>query len=79
VNSVTIIPRGLSRNEAAAYVGVGGTLFDELVKERKMPRPSWHIHRRVLWDRKKLDQALDALDEAGTMLPPSEPDGWEDL
>ena len=55
-------PRGLSREEAAAYVGVGTTLFDELVAARKMPA-SFHINTRVLWDRWKLDLAIDALQE----------------
>src|ERR1700722_16567983 len=33
-------PRGLSADEAARYIGVGRTKFDELVAARKMPQPS---------------------------------------
>jgi hypothetical protein len=32
-------PRGLNREEAARYVGVGATKFDEMVADRRMPRP----------------------------------------
>ncbi|RUW19318.1 hypothetical protein EOA34_29930, partial [Mesorhizobium sp. M4B.F.Ca.ET.013.02.1.1] len=32
-------PRGLSRLEAAAYIGVSASLFDQLVKDGRMPKP----------------------------------------
>lgn len=54
-------PRGLSRDEAARYVGIGPTLFDELVQTGKMPRPV-RIGRRTIWDRFKLDAAFADLD-----------------
>jgi predicted DNA-binding transcriptional regulator AlpA len=57
-------PRGLSRIEAAAYVGVGPTLFDELVADRRMPRPK-RVGRRVIWDRVALDAAFVALPDDG--------------
>jgi predicted DNA-binding transcriptional regulator AlpA len=53
-------PRGLSREEAAAYVGVSGSLFDALVKDRRMP-PAKRINARTVWDRLQLDAAFDAL------------------
>ena len=34
---VLFLPRGLSRREAAAYIGVSPTLFDLLVKDGRMP------------------------------------------
>jgi len=34
-----IVPRGLSRSQAAAYVGIGTTLFDRLVATGVMPQP----------------------------------------
>jgi predicted DNA-binding transcriptional regulator AlpA len=46
--------------EAAAYVGVGPTKFDEMVKDGRMPGPK-RIDARVVWDRKALDLAFDAL------------------
>jgi hypothetical protein len=33
------IPRGLSRIEAARYVGVSPSLFDQMVKDGRMPGP----------------------------------------
>jgi predicted DNA-binding transcriptional regulator AlpA len=55
-------PRGLSRVQAAAYVGVGTTLFDAMVKDGRMPKP-FRINTRILWDRYRLDAAFDALSE----------------
>lgn len=54
------LPRGLRRPEAAAYVGLGETKFDELVKDGRMPPPK-RIDGRVVWDRRALDAAFDAL------------------
>jgi predicted DNA-binding transcriptional regulator AlpA len=55
-------PRGLSRLQAAEYVGVGCTKFDELVVDGRMPRPK-RIDGRTVWDRVKLDEAFAALSE----------------
>jgi hypothetical protein len=54
--------RGLSRLEAALYVGVSATKFDELVKEGRMPPPK-RVDGRVLWDVRALDLAFDELPE----------------
>jgi predicted DNA-binding transcriptional regulator AlpA len=53
-------PRGLSRTEAAAYVGVSATLFDRMIAEQKMPRPK-RYGARTFWDLRKIDIAFDAL------------------
>lgn len=55
-------PRGLSREEAAAYVGVGTTHFDKMVSEGRMPKP-FRLDGRVIFDRKALDRRLDALSD----------------
>ncbi len=61
-------PRGLSREEAARYVGVGTTKFDEMVNDRRMPRPK-RVDGRVLWDRIALDAAFSDLpDEGGNRI-----------
>lgn len=61
-------PRGLSREEAARYVGVGATKFDQLVADRRMPRPK-RIDGRVIWDRIALDAAFSDLpDEGGNRI-----------
>ncbi len=52
--------RALNREEAAAYVGIGTTMFDELVREGSLPRPVW-IRSRKVWDIRALDLAFDKL------------------
>ena len=52
--------RGLSRVEAAGYVGVSATTFDRLVGEAKMPKPK-RIFSRLVWDVRALDLAFDSL------------------
>lgn len=52
--------RGLSRSEAAAFIGVSPTTFDGLVKSKVMPKPI-RIKSRTVWDVRALDAAFDAL------------------
>jgi predicted DNA-binding transcriptional regulator AlpA len=67
-------PRGLSRAEAAAYVGISPSLFDMMIKDRRMPGPK-RINSRAVWDRIKLDLAFDALpdDDAALRNP------WDEI
>ncbi len=55
-------PRGLSRIEAAAYVGVSPSMFDLMVKDGRMPVPK-EINSRRVWDRRALDVAFEELPE----------------
>ena len=55
-------PRGLSREKAAQYIGIGTSKFDEMVKDGRMPSPKT-INSRVVWDRHRLDAAFDDLAE----------------
>lgn len=55
-------PRGVSREQAAAYLNVSPSLFDEMVRDGRMPKPV-RINSRVIWDRLKLDEAFSALDD----------------
>lgn len=57
---LSLSPRGLCRVQAAAYVGVSPTLFDEMIKDGRMPTPK-RINSRTVWDIRKLDNAFDAL------------------
>jgi predicted DNA-binding transcriptional regulator AlpA len=59
-----IEPRGLSRVEAATYVGVSPSLFDQMIKDSRMPKPK-RINSRTVWDRKRLDEAFEALPDDG--------------
>jgi hypothetical protein len=53
-------PRGLNRIEAARFVGLSPTKFDELVKDGRMPKPK-RIDGRRVWDRLRLDSCFAAL------------------
>jgi excisionase family DNA binding protein len=67
--------RGLSREEAAMYVGVSAGKFDELVADGRMPAPR-RIDRRKVWDVRDLDVAFDALPSEN---PHSEGSTWDDF
>jgi excisionase family DNA binding protein len=64
-DSLAYPPRGLCREEAARYIGVGTTTFDRLVAEGRMPRPV-RVGKRTIWDRLKLEAAFADLDEEGS-------------
>jgi len=56
----------MSRDEAARYIGVGTTKFDQMVKDGRMPKPK-RVDGRTIWDRLKLDEAFTRLPE-GNMI-----------
>lgn len=63
-------PLGLSRVEAAAYIGVSASMFDQMVKDGRMPGPK-RINGRVVWDRKRVESYWAALpDEDSTQSNP---------
>lgn len=57
---IVLIPRGLCRADAAGYLGIGTTLFDQLVATGELPAAK-RIRSRVLWDRIELDAAFEAI------------------
>lgn len=67
-DSVAYAPRGMSREDAARYVGVGITKFDEMVADGRMPKPK-RIDGRVVWDRLRLDAAFSDLPEERVRNP----------
>jgi excisionase family DNA binding protein len=52
--------RGLSRTEAALYLGISPSKFDELVADGRMPGPRL-IDSRKVWDVHEVDMAFDEL------------------
>ena len=54
-------PAGLSREDAAHYVGVSSCAFDGLVERGLMPKPLDLGIRRNVWNVRALDAALDRL------------------
>ena len=75
---VNLAPIGLSRDEAAAYIGVGTGTFDKMVADGRMPRPK-AIERRLVWDRRALDSAFTDLPHAvpAGQHPATETDQWD--
>lgn len=69
LSQVRPVPRrGLSRVEAAVYVGVSPSLFDEMVADGRMPKGR-EINSRIVWDIRELDEAFDALPHKGDRNP----------
>jgi predicted DNA-binding transcriptional regulator AlpA len=67
-DSLAYPPRGMSRDESARYIGVGTTKFDEMVADRRMPRPK-RVDGRVIWDRLKIEAAFTDLPEEKKVNP----------
>jgi predicted DNA-binding transcriptional regulator AlpA len=57
---IGLTPRLLSRDQAAAYVALGTSAFDQAVAKRIMPSAK-RIEGRILWDRHQIDKAVDRL------------------
>lgn len=55
-----VLPRGLRREQAAAYIGVSPSKWDELVADGIMPQPK-RVGARVIWDLRNIDLAFDDL------------------
>jgi excisionase family DNA binding protein len=67
--------RGLSRTEAAIYLGISPSKFDQLVDDGRMPRPRM-IDNRKVWDVHELDVAFDDLPREDS--PPVAGNSWDD-
>lgn len=52
--------RGLSRVEAAEYIGIGASKFDTMIEDGRMPKPK-KIDGRRIWDVRALDRFFDLL------------------
>lgn len=61
-------PAGLRREAAAAYVGISPSKFDDWVKRGLMPQPK-RQDSCVIWLRRRLDEALEALPDTETGNP----------
>jgi predicted DNA-binding transcriptional regulator AlpA len=66
--------RGLSRVEAAMYIGISSSKFDELVADGRMPKPK-RLDGRKLWDLRELDLTFDALGDDAEFVD----DTWMDF
>lgn len=68
----SLAPIGLNRVQAAAYVGVSPTKFDEMVSDGRMPRPK-RVDGRTIWDRESVYEAFKALPDEVTANPWKDP------
>jgi predicted DNA-binding transcriptional regulator AlpA len=73
---LTLPPRLIGRDAAAAYVSVSPHVFDLMVKEGRMPRAKRVTGRRVAWDVRELDNAVDRLPE---VEGPTADETWSDI
>lgn len=70
VLAAPIQPRGLSREDAARYVGISTDKLDQLGRAGVIPRVC--IGRRVVYDRAALDRWLDRQSGLATAPAPLE-------
>jgi hypothetical protein len=68
-------PIGLVREEAAAYVRVGTTLFDEMVADGRMPPPRI-ANGKTIWDQEEVYAAFKALPHRDTAVIPKKGSDW---
>ena len=65
--------RGLRRDEAAQYLAISSSKFDQLVHDGRMPKPM-HIDKCAIWDVRELDRAFDDLKDGSNRNPWNEED-----
>ncbi|WP_447752042.1 helix-turn-helix transcriptional regulator [Sphingopyxis fribergensis] len=63
------VPRLLGSEMAAAYLGISERTLDHVRHREGFPKPL-RLGRRILWDRKALDEFVDS-------LAPQLPDAWD--
>jgi hypothetical protein len=81
-----LAPAALNREASAAYCGVSGTTFDQLIRTRVLPQPRVAPGYPARWLRTELDAALRRLPYRDGSLPKlddpdadGEIDTWADV
>jgi len=72
----------IGRDDAAAYVGVSPNTFDKMIAEGLMPSPRRLTERRLAWDMRQLDTAIDRLPidgEAEADTDATDDHSWDDI
>lgn len=64
--------RGLRKADAAAYLGVSASKFDEMVREHRLPS-GFAIDGCRIWDIHDLDMAFDLLKGSAVQSPMKAP------
>jgi predicted DNA-binding transcriptional regulator AlpA len=73
----TMAPRLLAREASAAYACLSPNTFDGMVKDGRMPKPRLLGSKRLAWDVRELDAAIDALPHDGEIELVHADEGWE--
>ena len=71
-------PRLIGRDAAAAYVGVSPNTFDKMIADGLMPNPRRLTERRLAWDMRQLDTAVDRLPIDGVADGNADTDATDD-
>jgi hypothetical protein len=74
IRATSLPRRGLSREEAAMYLGISSGTFDEMRSTGQVEPPRLTKGRK-LWDIRDLDMAFDALPREHDILPDT---SWHD-
>lgn len=56
-----ITARCLSKVQAAKYLGVSPNTFARMVANNEAPKPIQISQRRLVWDKRQLDELIDQL------------------
>ena len=78
----TLAPRLIGRDAAAAYVGVSPNTFDKMIADGLMPNPRRLTERRLAWDMRQLDTAIDRLPLDGVTdadTDTTDDHSWDDI
>jgi len=63
-----LAPRLIDRAASAAYISVCPNMFDQMVKDGRMPKPKVLSRRRIAWDVHDLDRAVNSLPVQGNTV-----------
>jgi predicted DNA-binding transcriptional regulator AlpA len=74
LSDLGIAPRLLTREQAAAYCGVGPTTFGTWIRRGIIPGP---IHRTHRWDREAIDAALNLSSGINARIDGNALDQWK--
>jgi predicted DNA-binding transcriptional regulator AlpA len=79
--ALPLAPRLICREDAAAYASVSPNTFDTMVADGRMPNPRRLTDRRLGWDVRQLDAAIDRLPIDGDAETDTETTdhSWDDI
>ena len=73
--SMTVQPRGLRREQAALYIGISPSKFDNERKAGRIPEPKTILPGVAVWDRSKLDELF--FDDPKPLIAANDNNEWD--